>query len=67
MDYRAWLGIIIGYFALRLLWWLLRQERRGDYIYLHINFWGDCNYIVYNGKKYRPDTLERILNKYERG
>ena len=67
MNNTALLGLILGYFLLRTIWWLARQEHKGDYIYLHINFWGDCDYIMFNGKKYRAHALERILNKHNRG
>lgn len=63
MTSTMWLGSILGYFALRLIKWLVRQERSRDYIYLHINFYGDCDYIVYDGKKYSPDILKGVLNK----
>ena len=58
MDTRVWLGIILGYFALRLMRWLVLQEHKGNYIDIHVNFRGDCDYITYQNKRYYPEIFE---------
>lgn len=56
------LGLIFGYFAYKTMRWLLEQEHRGKHIDVHINFYGECDYIVYDGMRYYPE-LKGVLKR----
>lgn len=46
------LALFLGYLAFELIHFLVKQEHKGEYIKIHINLFGECDYITYKGKRY---------------
>ena len=48
------LYLILGYGAFKVIGYLVRQEHAGEYINIHIDLYGKCDYIRYRGREYYP-------------
>lgn len=46
------LALFLGYLALQTMQFLIKLEHKGEYIKIHINLYGECDYITYKGKRY---------------
>jgi len=46
------LALFLGYIAFDVIRFLVKQEHGKEYLKIHINLYGECDYITYKGKRY---------------
>lgn len=48
------LALFLGYLSFQLIFWLAKKEHDGEHLNIHINLFGECDFITYKGRKYYP-------------
>lgn len=48
------LAIFLAYLGFETIQYLVKKEHAGEHLNIHINLFGECDFITYKGRKYYP-------------